>query len=172
MPKEILNGEVHTIQDDLQVYYSAPSNKESKKAIILIYDIFGFTGGQIRGICDQLASAGFHVVMPNLYRNETGIMEHGGLFPSPGKFLTDDGMAWVKSITAEKCLNDLAHVHEFIKNKCPSVKAIGSLGFCWGAWVGFHQAASGKIQAAAGCHPSVQIEEQMFGGSLEKLTKV
>ena len=48
-----LSGEL--VNDKL--YYSAPPSA-STKGILVIYDVFGFSGGRIKSVCDQLALAG------------------------------------------------------------------------------------------------------------------
>ena len=60
-----LSGEL--VNDKL--YYSAPPSA-STKGILVIYDVFGFSGGRIKSVCDQLALAGFHVAMPDSYEGE------------------------------------------------------------------------------------------------------
>ena len=47
-----------------KLYYSAPP-AASTKGIVVIYDVFGFSGGRIKSVCDQIALAGFHVAMPD-----------------------------------------------------------------------------------------------------------
>ena len=69
------------------MYYVAPP-APSTKAIIVFYDVHGFSGGRIKGCCDALASAGFHVAMPDVYKG-TNITAAGG-------FGDESAMAWLK----------------------------------------------------------------------------
>ena len=61
------NGTVQTV-DGLPLYVSGSGSK----AVIVIYDIFGFneppTNGNIRRHCDRLAEQGFVAVLPDFYR--------------------------------------------------------------------------------------------------------
>ena len=147
----------------LDVYHVKPETSTSKRAVIVIYDVFGLDNGRNKGICDNLAKElDCHVVMPDFYRNRDGLQNHGGI---P---FTEQGMKWVKTFNIEAVLDDCDLVHEYLKGF--GVTEIGSLGFCWGGWVGFHCSKSGKIKAAASCHASLQLEN-MFGGSVEDLSK-
>ena len=67
--------------------FSAPPTP-STKAIVVVYDVFGFSGGRIKGCCDALAAAGFHVAMPDVYKG-TNIAAEGG-------FGDEKAMAWLK----------------------------------------------------------------------------
>jgi dienelactone hydrolase len=71
--------------DDLPIYIVG--NPDSRKAVIVSYDIYGFEGlnhlfaysyriwcenpylgGRIRNICDEIAMAGFFVILPDFLR--------------------------------------------------------------------------------------------------------
>ena len=51
---------------------------DSNKAVFVHYDIFGWTGGRIRSIADQISHSGYHVFMLNFFRNDDGIASYGG----------------------------------------------------------------------------------------------
>lgn len=53
---------------DLPIYLVGPS--PSLTAIIVGYDIYGFEGGRIRNICDELSQAGHLVVLPDFFRGD------------------------------------------------------------------------------------------------------
>ena len=91
--RQSLCGTVETLPSGLKVYYTAPSG-QSNKAVVVIYDVFGFKGGRIKSVCDQFACEGFHVIMPDLYGNEASINDHGG-------FASDGGKTFLKEFTNE-----------------------------------------------------------------------
>ena len=91
--RQSLCGTVETLPSGLKVYYTAPSG-QSNKAVVVIYDVFGFKGGRIKSVCDQFACEGFHVIMPDLYGNEASINDHGG-------FASDGGKTFLKQFTNE-----------------------------------------------------------------------
>jgi dienelactone hydrolase len=142
----------------------------------VVYDVFGFSGGRIKGCCDALAAAGFHVAMPDVYRG-TDIASEGG-------FGNEAAMAWLKGCTCPICA--LYHhcsaaaavviywptagrwVHypachlvgtdysEYLKEACEPTFAllaskgadsIGAIGFCWGAYPVFQFSTGGLIKA-------------------------
>ena len=85
-----VNGVVEKV-GDLDCYYVAPP-AATTKAIVVIYDVHGFSGGRIKGVCDALAASGFHVAMLDVYRG-TNITEQGG-------FGSESGTAFLKPATA------------------------------------------------------------------------
>ena len=152
-------GKIETLDNNLDIYHVG----SGKKAIIVIYDVFGLDNGRNKSICDNLAKElNCRVIIPDFYRNRDGLHNYGGI---P---FTADGMNWVKSFPIDKVLKDCEVVIDFLKQM--AVDKIFSLGFCWGGWVGFHLSATGLIDAAASCHASIKVES-LFGNSIEDLSK-
>ena len=87
-----LNGTVEKL-GDLTVYISRPTKAKNNGAgVIVLYDVHGFSGGRIKGVCDSFAEAGFLTVMPDVYGG-TNITEQGGFGSETGNaFLT--GVNW------------------------------------------------------------------------------
>ena len=85
--REKLNGKVQTLESGLVVYTVPPGGEGAascKKAVIVVYDVHGFSGGRIKGVCDTIAAAGYHVVMPDVYGDEVGINDKGGFASDTG----------------------------------------------------------------------------------------
>ena len=78
-----------------------PAECVTTKAIVVIYDVFGFSGGRIKGCCDALAAAGFHVAMPDVYKG-TDIAAEGG-------FGNEKAMAWLKGCAFPASRNTRCH---------------------------------------------------------------
>ncbi len=57
-------GAIVNLHDDMRCYIVG----SGARALIVIYDIFGFAPANTRHNCDLLADAGFLVVMPDLFR--------------------------------------------------------------------------------------------------------
>ena len=55
---------------DLPVYVSKGQGKEITSAVLVGYDIYGFHGGRIRSICDEIAAAGYLVILPDYFRGD------------------------------------------------------------------------------------------------------
>eukprot|EP00882_Tetradesmus_deserticola_P030365 GHRQ01034086.1.p2 GENE.GHRQ01034086.1~~GHRQ01034086.1.p2 ORF type:complete len:104 (+),score=20.23 GHRQ01034086.1:197-508(+) len=65
------------------------------KAIIAIYDIFGFKYPQFQQVCDRLAAAGYVVVAPDIFRGQPWDMDK--MPPKP----EDNLMGWMQSYSWE-----------------------------------------------------------------------
>ena len=63
-----LAGTTATFPSGLDYYYTAPPAR-STKGIIVAYDVHGFKGGRVKSVCDSIAAAGFHVIMPGSSRH-------------------------------------------------------------------------------------------------------
>ncbi|GJN13305.1 hypothetical protein PR202_ga31661 [Eleusine coracana subsp. coracana] len=92
---------------------------ESKAAVILISDAFGFEAPNLRKIADKVASAGYFVVVPDFL--------HGDPYdPSNPK---NPGM-WLQSHDPKKAFEEAKPVIAALKSK--GVLTIGAAGYCWG----------------------------------------
>ncbi|KAK3138833.1 hypothetical protein QOZ80_5AG0373930 [Eleusine coracana subsp. coracana] len=108
---------------------------ESKAAVILISDAFGFEAPNLRKIADKVASAGYFVVVPDFL--------HGDPYdPSNPK---NPGM-WLQSHDPKKAFEEAKPVIAALKSK--GVLTIGAAGYCWGAKVVVELAKVHEIQAA------------------------
>lgn len=105
------------------------------RAILLIYDIFGFSPANTRHNCDVLAKAGFLVIMPDLFRG-SGRRSEG--FVRPQNDAVDSEI--------------LDTVVPFVKSK--GAKTIGVLGFCFGGGAAMRLASADVFAACAGIHAS------------------
>jgi len=55
-----------------KMYYVAPP-EPSTSGILVIYDVFGFSGGRIKSVCDTLALGSYHVAMPDVYDGKVSL---------------------------------------------------------------------------------------------------
>lgn len=151
----------------MTIYHVQPS-KPSTKAIIVNHDSIGINSGRNRAICDQLSrDTGYHVLMPDFFRNGDGILNYGG-FTAIG--MSPEGIAWFSQMTSQRVLDDTEMVFNYMNDAGFEIESYGSTGFCFGGWVGFHQATTGKISAHVAAHPSLSAEE-FKGFGLESLVK-
>jgi dienelactone hydrolase len=63
----VTKGEV-ILLGDLPAY--VVGSRSASHAVIVGYDIYGFNGGRIRNICDEIASHGYLVVLPDYFRGD------------------------------------------------------------------------------------------------------
>ncbi|KAK9933501.1 hypothetical protein M0R45_020698 [Rubus argutus] len=95
---------------------------DSKLAIVLISDIFGYEAPNLRKLADKVAAAGFFVVVPDfLYGDPYVLAADGSLGTLPD---------WLKCHGTDKGFEDVKVVIEVLKSK--GVSAIGAVGFSVG----------------------------------------
>jgi len=138
---------------DNRLYYSAPPTA-STLGIVVIYDVHGFSGGRIKSVCDQLALAGFHVVMPDVYE--------GSSIGAEGGFGEEKAMAWLKAKSDYTGYLKGALKPAFEHLTSQGVTSVGAIGFCWGAYGVTKLSCDGLIHAGVSCHPSLKIGNMFF----------
>ncbi|KAK9933504.1 hypothetical protein M0R45_020701 [Rubus argutus] len=119
-------------------------SSDSKLAIVLVSDVFGYEAPNLRKLADKVAAAGFFVVVPDFF------------YGDPYVPATDGSLSifdWLKGHGTDKGFEDVKVVIEALKSK--GVSAIGAVGFCWGAKVVVELAKGDFIQAAVLAHPSL-----------------
>ncbi|TQD72037.1 hypothetical protein C1H46_042433 [Malus baccata] len=140
---------------------------DSKLAVLLISDIFGFEAPNLRKLADKVAAAGFFVVVPNFLNKDPYVPEDANR-PLP---------VWIKDHGPDKAFEDAKPVLEALKSK--GVSAIGAVGFCWGAKVVVELAKHALIQAAVLCHPSfvtvddikkVKVPISILGAEIDRMS--
>jgi len=136
-----------TTLSGVPLYYTKPSNG-SKKGVVVIHDIFGFSIPNTKYIVDHLATKGFVSVAANFYHRTGPWSESDAL----------DGDKWNAFysgiITPEfwtTFLTDLKIATDFLHSEgCDSV---GVIGFCWGGKATAVSAASDLgFKAAVSLH--------------------
>ena len=122
-------GETTTIktQDgDFAAYVARPSNPKAP-AVVVIQEIFG-VNAVMRGVCDELAAAGFLAVCPDLFwRIE------------PGVDITDQSEAeWKRAFElfnafdVDAGVKDIQATIKTIRADAGCSGKVGAVGFCWG----------------------------------------
>ncbi|KAK9078467.1 hypothetical protein SSX86_002524 [Deinandra increscens subsp. villosa] len=131
-----VSGEVLQIAS-LNSYVSG--KPDSKTAVLLVSDVFGYGAPKLRQLADKVASAGYYVVVPDFF--------HGD--PLTPETKIED---WLKNHAPEPAVELAKPVLQALKEK--GVTKIGAAGFCWGAKVVVELAKDAEIQFAAILHPS------------------
>ncbi|CAK9173679.1 unnamed protein product [Ilex paraguariensis] len=133
----------------LKSYVSGPS--DSKLAVILVSDIFGYEPPNLRKLADKVAAAGFFVVVPDFF--------HGDPYaPEIAERLL---RGWIQDHGPDQGFEDTKPVIEALKSK--GVTKIGAAGFCWGAKVVVELAKYAYIDAAVMLHPSFVTLDDIHG---------
>jgi len=154
------NGRIINLSPTLQAYYVSPKNVDSNKAVFVHHDANGWTGGRIRSISDQIADKGYHVFLVNFFDTDNGVAAYGGF--GSGSL---EAFQWFRQWTPEVIIADIKTAMAYVDENFNQIDSIGTIGFCFGGWVGLHHASLKfpKLKATASCHPSYQVEDN-FGG--------
>jgi carboxymethylenebutenolidase len=117
-------------------YTAYPESETPAAAVIVIQEIFGINK-VMRGICDNLAAAGFLAIAPDLFWRQ-----------QPGVQLTDKSEAeWAQAFKLYQGFNvdlgieDLKSTLAYIRNDKSCTRKVGTLGYCLGGKLAFLMAA-------------------------------
>ena len=151
--REQLSGEEVTIESGLNMYVTGAGGR----AIVVVHDVFGFSGGRIKSVCDSFAEEGFLVCLPDLYGASLSIADVGGFGSEGGtKMLRENDFAKVRGQLGEA----LAHLEGL------GATSVGLLGFCWGAYMVFkacqEEAKHALVRAAVSAHPSLKVSQLIY----------
>ncbi|XP_050126332.1 endo-1,3;1,4-beta-D-glucanase-like isoform X2 [Malus sylvestris] len=123
----------------LNVYVAGSPN--SKLAILLISNVFGYRVPNLRKLAENIAAAGFFVLVPDFFYGDPFVYDNNRPLA-----------VWLQDHGTDKGFEDAKSIINALKGK--GVSAIGAAGFCWGAKVVTELAKSDFIQAAVLLHPS------------------
>ncbi|KAM1691432.1 hypothetical protein ACFX15_032511 [Malus domestica] len=142
---------------------------DSKLAVLLLSDIFGYDAPNLRKMADKLAAAGFFfVVVPDFFYGDPFELGEEGFATLPG---------WIKHHEPDKAFEDTKPLLETLKSK--GISAVGAVGFCYGAKVVVELSKHDLIQAAAMCHPAfvtlddikaVKVPTQILGAEIDHMS--
>ncbi|XP_024980294.1 endo-1,3;1,4-beta-D-glucanase-like [Cynara cardunculus var. scolymus] len=139
------SGDIQQIAS-LNSYVSG--NPDSKIAVLLISDIYGYGAPKLRKVADKAASAGYYVVVPDFF--------HGD--PMTPETRIED---WLTSHAPDQAVDFAKPVIQALKEK--GFTKIGAAGFCWGAKVVVELAKDTDIQVAVLLHPSFVTLDDIKG---------
>lgn len=150
-------GEMTTIktQDgDFAAYVARPSNPKAP-AVVVIQEIFG-VNAVMRGVCDELAAAGFLAVCPDLFwRIE------------PGVDITDQSEAeWKKAFElynafdVDAGVKDIAATIDHVRGLAECNGKVGVVGYCLGGLLAFLTSTRTDSDASVGYY-GVGIEKHL-----------
>jgi len=131
--------------------------EDSSACVIVFYDIFGSNGGRTRQVCDELAEAGFLVLLPDFFRGPGWDPKD---MPPKGGF--DSIRTWIEKVGNWDTIvkpDVYDKILPYIKSK-PNSKKIGAVGFCWGGKQVLRTCnSSDQLSAGIGVHASALLPE-------------
>jgi carboxymethylenebutenolidase len=150
-------GETTTIKTEdgqFSAYVARPSSPKAP-AIVVIQEIFG-VNAVMRGVCDELAAAGFLAVCPDLFwRIE------------PGVDITDQSEAeWKKAFElynafdVDAGVKDIAATIDHVRDLAEVNGKVGAVGFCLGGLLAFLTATRTDSDASVAYY-GVGIEKHL-----------
>lgn len=150
-------GEMTTIkcEDGQFAAYVARPAQQNGPAVVVIQEIFG-VNGVMRGVCDELAAAGFLAVCPDLFwRIE------------PGVDITDQSEAeWKKAFElynafdVDAGVRDIAATINHVRGLPETNGKVGAVGFCLGGLLAFLTATRTDADASVSFY-GVGIEKHL-----------
>ncbi|GLI80641.1 hypothetical protein PoHVEF18_008998 [Penicillium ochrochloron] len=138
----------------VETYISYPTDRSTKRTILLLTDVLGHRFINAQLIADQLAANGYFVVMPDLF--------HGDPVPlnRPAGW---DLMAWLKGPPGHL----LPRVEPVVKAVFGEMKSnfgcerVGAIGYCFGAKYAVRLLQDDGVDAAYVAHPSFVDAEEL-----------
>ncbi len=122
----------------LNCFVAYPEVSEKAQTVIVIHEIFGLTDW-VRGVCDQLAEAGYIAIAPDLL---SGMGPDGGGTASLGG---GDGVRQViGKLPPAQITADLDAVAKYAKGLPACNGEVSVAGFCWGGSQSFRYATNNK----------------------------
>ncbi|CAA2993137.1 endo-1,3 1,4-beta-D-glucanase-like [Olea europaea subsp. europaea] len=107
----------------LKCYISGTS--DSKLAVILCSDVFGYEAPNLRKLADKVAAAGFYTVVPDLLNGD----------PYNPENVEKPVTKWIKEHEPDQGFEIAKPVIGALKTK--GIEKIGAAGFCWGGEILF-----------------------------------
>ncbi|KAJ5988296.1 Sterol O-acyltransferase ACAT/DAG/ARE [Penicillium waksmanii] len=141
---------------DVEVYFSYPSNRQTKRAILLLTDVIGHRFINAQLIADQFAANGYFVVMPDLFHGDP-------IDPVPENRPPGfDLMKWLNGPPGHLTERVDPVVKAVLKEMKSNLgcERIGGVGYCFGAKYAVRFLQPGNIDVSYVAHPSfVEADE-------------
>jgi carboxymethylenebutenolidase len=118
--------------DSVRTWVVYPERRDKAPVVIVIHEIFGLTDW-VRGVADQLASAGFIAIAPDLL---SGKGPNGGGTESVDR---QGATALIRTVTPAEVNRRLDAAARYGRSLPAATGAVGTVGFCWGGGVSFAQ---------------------------------
>jgi dienelactone hydrolase len=144
---------IDTTLNGTQVYMIG--RKHDSSCVIVFPDLFGYKFTNTRLICDEIADAGFLVIMPDLYAGDQ--LDFG--LPSASAQFGEWCKVHNKAQTAPICARILDYVEENIRPRL----GVASVGYCFGGRYSVIANAAGRVRCSVVSCPSFLEPEEVAG---------
>ncbi|MBA2432770.1 MAG: dienelactone hydrolase family protein [Chthoniobacterales bacterium] len=138
----------------LKAFVVFPERKEKVPVVIVIHEIFGLTDW-VRGVCDQLAEAGYIAIAPDLLSKPGGGTE---TYES-----VDEARKAIAELSSEQVIADLHAASEHALKLPASNGTLAVSGFCWGgSWTIGYASKNPKLKAAYAFYGSSNLKDESY----------
>ena len=128
---------------EVNAFLAFPEVKDRATAVVVIHEIFGLTDW-VRGVCDQLAEAGYIAIAPDLL---SGTAPNGGGTAELGG--GDAVRKAISSLPPDQITADLKAVAAHVTQLPACNGQVATIGFCWGGGQAFRFATNHRELKAA-----------------------
>jgi len=147
------------VVDGVEMYITGSTKNNA--GILINPEIYGIRCGDLIELADWLGDKGFYVILPDVHK--------GDFFAAPPPD-REKFVAWLHKHKWETLepIFDKVVLPQFQEAK---VAQVGAIGFCHGAWVNYHLAAKGKLNAVMNFHPSHTNISNIQGENFNEILK-
>lgn len=122
--------------DSVRAWVVYPERSGKAPVVVVVHEIFGL-GSWVRATADQLASAGFIAIAPDLLTGKH--VPQGG----PDSVSVDSAVAVVSTLDPNEVQRRISAAARYATSLPAALPRYGVMGFCWGGGVAFRHAADG-----------------------------
>lgn len=135
---------VETSEGDFGAYIARPRTTAPAPALVVLHEVFG-VNADMQQSCDELASAGFIAICPDLFwRQEPGLeLSHW----TPDEWAK--GLALYQAYDRDAGVRDVVNALTFARSIEGASGRVGLTGYCLGGLLTFLTSARTRVDAAA-----------------------
>jgi carboxymethylenebutenolidase len=127
--------------------YLARPTARTRPAVIVLHEIFG-VNADMRSTCDELATAGFTAICPELFWRQQRHVDLSVSAPADW----EEGMALYVAFDIDAGVRDVELTVAAARTLTETSGRVGVLGFCLGGLLAFLTAARTRLDAAVAFH--------------------
>lgn len=137
---------VRSVDGEFDAYVARPERPRGA-AIVVLHEVFG-VNGDMRATCDELASAGFLAVCPELFwRQARGV----DLSVSSGSDW-QKGLAFYRAYDLDAGVRDIEATLVSAADAAGVTRGVGVLGYCLGGLLAYLTATRTRVEASVAFH--------------------
>mmetsp|Transcript_372 Transcript_372/g.1256 ORF Transcript_372/g.1256 Transcript_372/m.1256 type:complete len:263 (-) Transcript_372:1534-2322(-) len=153
------SGNVEKMDSGMNCYVVGPKDAAPDKAVLFVQDLYEYVSARNKGVAEQLASEGYMVFLPDLFR---GDYFRGDLSD------TNALGTWCKKFGWDVIGKEFKQtILPFIKSK--GCKTLGMITFCYGGFIAANACSDpdtlSEFKVSVNCHSAIALHNYFFGGA-------